>query len=45
MPRACATREATAMRSPHTAMKNSPHSPLLEKGLNSNEDPVQPINK
>ena len=24
-------REATAMRSPHTAMKSSPHSPQLEK--------------
>ena len=32
-PRACAPqqREATAMRSPHTATKSSPHSPQLEK--------------
>ena len=32
-PRACAlaTREATSIRSPHTATKNSPHSPQLEK--------------
>ena len=26
-----ATREATAMRSPHTEMKSSPHSPQLQK--------------
>ena len=41
-----ATREATAMRSPHTTTKSSPHLPQLEKAHGSNEHPTQPkINK
>ena len=41
----CATWEATAMRSPHRAMKSSPCSPQLEKSPEQ-QDPAQPkINK
>ena len=41
-----ATREATAMRSPWTAMKSGPRSLQLEKSPSSNEDLAQPkINK
>ena len=34
--------EATAMRSPCTTTKSSPHSPQLEKASHSNEDLMQP---
>ena len=41
-----ATREATIVRGPRTAMKSGPHSPQLEKAPHRNEDPTQPkINK
>ena len=39
-----ATREATIMRGPRTAMKSGPRSPQLEKALARNEDPTQ-LNK
>ena len=37
----CSTREATTMRSPHTATKGGPCSPQPEKAYMSNEDPPQ----
>ena len=37
-----ATREATAMRNPCTAMESSPCSLQLEKSLSINEEPTQP---
>ena len=40
-----ATREATAMRSLHTATKSSPCSPQLRKPAHSNKDPMQTKNK
>ena len=36
------TREATAMRSPRTAMKSSPCSPQLEKARTQQEGPTRP---
>ena len=40
------TREATTMRSPHTATKSSSRSPQLERKLvHSNKDPMQPKKK
>ena len=36
------TREATAVRSPHTTMKDRFCSPQLEKNPASSEDPAQP---
>ena len=41
VPRACAlpTREATAMRSPRTTMKSSPHLPQLEKAHTQQQRP------
>ena len=38
-------REATAMRSPHTAMKSSPHSPQLEKARAQQRRPNTAKNK
>ena len=37
-----ATREATTVRSLHSARKSGPRSPQLEKNLHSKEDPAQP---
>ena len=38
----CATREATTLGSPSTAMKSNCHSPRLEKGHKKQQRPVQP---
>ena len=40
-----ATREATTLRSPHTATESRTRSLQLEKTPHSNKDPAQPINK
>ena len=47
MPRAHAPqqREATTMRSPHTAMKSSPRSPQLEKACAQQQRPNTAKNK
>ena len=46
MPRACALQcEATAMKSPHTAMKNNSHSKLLEKARAQQQIPSAAKNK
>ena len=39
----CTVREAAVVRSPHTTVKSSPHSPQLRsaKAVHSNEDPSQ----
>ena len=38
----CSTREATAMRRPHTTTKSSPRLPQLEKARAQQQDPEQP---
>ena len=40
-----ATREATMVRGPRTAMKSGPRLPQLEKALARNEDPNTAKNK
>ena len=40
-----ATREAAIVRGPHTAMKNGPHLPQLEKALAQKRKPNTAINK
>ena len=40
-----ATREATIVRGPHTAMKSGPHLPQLDKPLAQKQRPNTAINK